>query len=114
MAHSPETKAAVMAALLAGQSISQVVQEYQLPETTVKRWRAEGDQNMVPKKEIIGELLIGYLAVNLETLRKQAEFFSDTKWLNRQDASSVAVLHGVMTDKAIRLLEALSKNVPND
>lgn len=114
MAHDPATRASVMAALLAGQSVSEIATEYHVPQQTVSNWKQGLSQNTGYKKEQIGDLLIGYLVVNLDTLRKQAEFFSDLKWLEKQDASSVAVLHGVMTDKAIRLLEALSKNAAND
>ncbi len=60
------------------------------------------------KKKEIGELILVYLAVSLSMLKKQAAFFADEKWLREQDASSVAVLHGVLADKAIRLLEALA------
>ena len=38
--YSDEIKAAVMASLLAGQSISNVASEYKIPEGTVKGWSA--------------------------------------------------------------------------
>jgi hypothetical protein len=47
-------------------------------------------------------------------LQIQAEAFSDKQWLAKQDASDVAVLHGVMTDKAVRLLEAMSAGDDSD
>ena len=109
--YSNEIKAAVLAALLAGQSISQVATEYNIPEGTIKSWKSRLQPNATqatPKKEI-GDLLLEYLRVNLDTLRIQAETFQDSDWLKKQSAADVAVLHGVMTDKAIRLLEALSK-----
>ncbi len=74
-------------------------------------WKAKAkadDGVITQKKEKIGELILEYLAVSLSTLKKQAEFFADETWLRKQDASSVAVLHGVLADKAIRLLEALA------
>lgn len=119
--YSEDTKAAVMAALLSGQSISSVAKEYQIPKGTVSSWMNRKAkplaQNVTQKTERIGELLIGYLQSNLEALSAQAEQFKDREWLKKQTASDAAVLHGVMTDKAIRLLEALSKsseNVTND
>lgn len=110
--HSPETKAQVLAALLEGQSISQVATAYNIPEGTVKSWknRQKGEplaSVATPKKEEIGDLLIDYLRTSLRTLKTQAEHFGDKQWLKDQDASSLAVLHGVAMDKAIRLLEAL-------
>ncbi len=71
-------------------------------QSEAARWRCNA------KKKEIGELILGYLAVSLSTLKKQAAFFADEKWLRKQDASSVAVLHGVLADKVIRLLEALA------
>lgn len=112
--HSDETKAAVMAALLAGQSITDVASEYSLPVGTVKTWAASNKRrdvaNVEPqKRERIGQLLMEYLEANLETLKTQTVVFRDEKWLLKQSASDVAVLHGVITDKAIRLLEAFGK-----
>ena len=99
-----------MAALLAGQSVSGISRDYKLPKSTVSRWK----NGTVPldgtQKKEIGDLLIEYLRANLVTLKEQAIMFRDKKWLAKQTASEAAVLHGVMTDKAIRLLEALSKS----
>lgn len=107
--YSDEVKAAAMAALLAGQSINQVAREYNIPKGTVSYWKNNrvGRENSTQKPEI-AELLLEYLQTNLEALQAQAEQFSNPDWLKRQNASEAAILHGVMTDKAIRLLEALS------
>ena len=112
MCHSEETKAQVLAALLAGQSITQVAQQYNIPRGTVGRWSAERDQTLDEtsrntKKEI-GDLLLDYLKTTLTSLKSQAEVFGDKEWLKKQPAQELAVLHGVSTDKAIRLLEALA------
>jgi transposase-like protein len=112
--HPEQVKAAVMAALLAGQSLAEVSREYKVPKSTVCRWKKEGVPLDGPQKKDVGILLLDYLETNLETLRTQAEVFRDRDWLLKQSASEVAVLHGVMTDKAVRLLEALSKNAPDD
>ncbi len=109
--YDPAVKAQVLAALLAGQGAEKIAQQYLIPVGTVRGWKAKAkadDGVVTQKKEEIGELLLGYLAVSLATLTKQAEFFADETWLRKQDASSVAVLHGVLADKAVRLLEALA------
>ncbi|MFA5376940.1 MAG: helix-turn-helix domain-containing protein [Dehalococcoidia bacterium] len=107
--YSDDTKAAAMAALLAGQSIGQVAREYNIPKGTVSSWknRGIGVQDATQKKDV-GELLLNYLHTNLEALAAQAEMFKNESWLMRQNAADVAVLHGVMTDKAIRLMEAFN------
>jgi len=109
--YDPAVKAQVLAALLTGQGAEKVAEQYKIPVGTAKSWKAKakGPGGVATlKKEEIGELLLGYLAVSLATLKKQAEFFADETWLRKQEASSVAVLHGVLADKTIRLLEALA------
>ncbi len=111
--YDPETKAAVMAALLTGQSVGALAAEYQIPAATIRSWKARGsgiagvDQE---KKIEIGDLLMAYLRANLAALEAQAEVFADPVWLKKQPASEAAVLHGVMADKAVRLLEAFGRN----
>ena len=105
-----EVKGQVMAALLAGQAISEVAGQYNLPDSTVRQWSKDlGEEyaKVRAKKEgEFDELVGGYLKEVLVTLSIQARIFRDESWLKRQDASEAAVLHGVLTDKAIRLLEA--------
>lgn len=110
--HDPEKKAAVMAALLSGQSIDSIVTDYNVPRGTVAGWKRElnaAELYDTEKKADIGELLLIYLRANLETLAAQVKLFADPQWLREQSASEAAVLHGVMTDKAIRLMEAFGR-----
>ena len=37
--HSDETRTAVMAALLTGQAVCQIAEQYRLPESTARAWR---------------------------------------------------------------------------
>lgn len=115
--YSPEAKAAALAALLAGQSISQVAAEYKIPDGTLKAWSsrlrtspevvAVATEPTGKRSEEIGDLLLQYLRANLTTLAAQQQVFRDPSWLRQQNAADAAVLHGVLTDKAVRLLEAL-------
>lgn len=114
--YSEETKAAVIVALLEGQAVSKVAEDYKIPEGTVKSWKyrkanqvAKMEKDATQKKEI-GDLLIEYLQQSLQALIAQVQHFKNIEWLSKQSAESAAVLHGVMTDKAIRLLEALGRN----
>ena len=110
--YSDEMKAGAMAALLAGQSVSKVAQEYSIPVGTVKGWRTKigKTDHLVPsqKEKAVGELLVDYVKQNLDTLRAQSEIFMDPEWIRDQPASEMAVLHGVLADKTIRILEALT------
>ena len=116
--HSPETKAAALAALLAGQGTGEVARAYQIPEGTVKAWLHKARhapsvaEVATSDREHIGALLTGYLTETLATLRAQSVAFRDPAWLRQQTAADAAVLHGVMTDKSVRLLEALGGDGP--
>lgn len=118
--YSDETKGQVVAALLAGQSVAVVAKEYKIPPGTVRSWKSRqknGESVAVvatEKREHVGELLLNYLEENLKTLKAQSVVFRDEAWLKKQTASDAAVLHGVMTDKSVRLLEAMSGNAADD
>lgn len=103
-----------MTALLAGQHWADVSKEYNIPEGTVRAWKsklANGDvvSLLDDQKQAVGELLVDYLAETLLTLKVQARHFRDLKWLNKQAAHELAVLHGVQMDKVIRILEAFNR-----
>lgn len=109
--HSDEIQVQVMAALLAGQGVMEVAREYNLPESTIREW-VDSDtvaQVRAKKGEEIEQRLFEYLVANLTALKKQAEAVSETEYIQRQPAGEIAVLHGVMADKSIRLLEAIER-----
>ena len=117
MHYEGETKAAVMAALLAGQSISSVAKEYNIPKGTVSGWKrqAAGVVSLATqKKQDVGDLILSLLLAELTTLQQMTEAFSDSKWIYKQNAADIAVLYGVMQDKAFRKLEALSASSSDD
>lgn len=104
--HPPEIRAEVMSCLLQGQGVTTVAKQYDIPTSTVSRWKRKAREE-AGRTDDVGALLLEYLTENLTTLRAQAERFRDPEWLAQQDAADVAVLHGVLTDKAVRLLEAM-------
>lgn len=112
--YSEHIKAQALAALLAGQSPAQVAATFGIPVGTLKSWKSRqrnGDgvaTVATEKKERIGDLLLDYLEEGLTTLREQVKVFRDADWLKKQSASELAVLHGVIADKQVRLLEALA------
>lgn len=112
--HSEEIQAQVMAALLAGQGVTEVATQYNLDKSIVSRWRKsiphDKLQRIATKKgEEIEDLLFDYLRQILRTLRAQAEIVSEREYVTKQPAGEIAVLHGVMADKGIRLLEAAER-----
>lgn len=108
--YTAEKQAAVLAALLEGQSVMSVSREYKIPHSTISQWKKKYSDGSRPKAVEISDLLLEYLETNLATLQAQAAFFSNIDWLEKQGAADLAVLHGVMTDKTIRILEAYGKH----
>lgn len=112
--YNEHIKAQALAALLAGQAPAQVAATFGIPIGTLRSWKSRqrngGGVAIVAteKRERIGELLLEYLVEDLETLKAQQVVFRDVEWLKKQSASEVAVLHGVLIDKAVRLLEGLA------
>ena len=108
------TKAAVMAALLTGQSVTEIAEKYNINPATIRSWKSRQQNGetvatvATEKKAQIGDLLLAYLNTMLVTLEVQARHFGNEEWLTKQTADQLAVLHGVSVDKAVRLLEALS------
>ena len=119
--YTEETRAAVIAALLAGQSVSHVAKEYNMPAGTVKAWKSREinnqDTNSVAtqKKGALGDMILGLLEEELISLQAMSRAFRDADWLRKQNAADAAVLFGVMQDKAFRKIEALDRNArPSD
>lgn len=117
--YSPEVKAAVMAALMDGQSIRQIEREYGVPKSTVAAWGKETEGIIVSvrdtldtKKRQITELLVELFIAKLESQISLAKHAGDRNWLQKQDASAVAMLLGVSDDKLVRLLEKFESAKP--
>lgn len=114
-AHSPETKAAVIAALLGGLALTEVAATFKLPETTVSQWKSEiPTERFVEvrskKRETLLSLVEGHLTASLKAATSIAEKCStNDKWLGEQSASDLAILYGVLSDKSIRLVEAMQR-----
>lgn len=111
--HSDETKAAVMAALLTGQGVNEVARQYNLDSGLVSRWKQglsteELQQVAVENSLRIEGLLFRYLEANLTALKAQSTLAGDVSYLKQFPPQQLAVLHGVMADKAVRLIEAAS------
>ena len=111
--HSPEVKAAVMTALLTGQTVSWVAKEYKIPRSTIRSWkyRIGGVAKSSPqKKTAIADKLVDLINVQLDTLIKQYEVMADPAWIKQQSAADMGVFTGITLDKNIRMLEAFERS----
>lgn len=110
-AHSDEVRAQVIAALLAGQGVNDVARRYKVPKATVSRIKNELtptqlEQVGTEKRERIADLIEGHLNESLKAAAAIARKTRDNAWLSKQNAADIAVFYGVLTDKAVRILEA--------
>jgi transposase-like protein len=111
MNYSPEVKAAALAAVLGGEAVASVSRRTGIGRATLIRWRNETgvDRTAIAqqKKEAIGEQLYGLLEDSIAYLRYEVNATRDEKWIKRQDADKLAIYHGVVFDKSVRLAAAL-------
>lgn len=111
--YSDETKAAVMAALLEGQSVNSVAKQYNIPKGTVSGWKHQTQGvalSSTQKKEELGNLLMDLVIIKAKLLIQIAQTTMDKKWILKQNSADLAVYAGVESDKLFRMLEAFSAN----
>ena len=110
-AHSPEVRAQVLAALLSGQGVTEVASAYGLNKCVVSKWKKTLDpqklkQLETQKQDNLDTLILNYVCQNLKTLAAQSKEVGKPEYIKKQPASDLAVLHGVIADKTVRLLSA--------
>lgn len=102
-----------------------VAAKYGLKRSTVNGWKSlerpgsdlltMGDATLISvKKQRIGALMLEYLEASLNALAAQAYVTSDPNYIAKQPADQLAILHGVIADKSIRLVEALHRSESSD
>jgi DNA-binding transcriptional ArsR family regulator len=106
------TRAAILAALLDGQAVTQVAEAFKLPHGTVSRLKkaipAERLVEVERKKgEDIADLIAATLKASFEARQNILKQTENVKWLNEQSAAELATLYGVAADKEFRVLEAI-------
>jgi transposase-like protein len=116
--YTDETKAEVMAALLAGQSVSRVADDFDIPRSTIGNWSAKLNQAGVPivpsqKKQEIGDRLVTLINKMIDAQYAMLEIMAEKDYLRKQDLAELSMGFGVSNDKLDRILTRLS-NAPND
>ena len=107
---SPEKRAKIIAALLAGQSPVKVAADFKVDKSTVSRIKAslpsrELQQVATEKKERLVDLIESHLTESLKAAALIAKQTQDELWRSKQSAENLAIFYGVLSDKSIRLLE---------
>lgn len=106
-----ERQAQAQAALLAGQGVNEVAKQYKLAPSTVSILKKKIDTQTLQaatqaQKVRIVDLIEGHLRESLNGATNIAKITADNEWLAQQSAADLGVFYGILTDKAVRLLEA--------
>lgn len=104
-------RAQIIADLQRGDSLQEVATRYNVDKATVSRFKNTVGPVLLQevarqRVETIGELVENHLRAGLKVTTTIANQLNDPEWLRQQTPKDLAVLYGVVTDKAIRILEA--------
>ena len=112
--YSEDVRAQCVAAMLEGQGFPIVSKEFHVPQSTLQYWKKKAAGQLPTsvrehRESRIANLIGEYLEASLETLKAQTIAFRDPDWLREQSAAEVGVLHGVLLDKSVRILDAIER-----
>jgi len=108
VAHPPELRAEVIAAVLAGEPIAQVAARLKVDKSLVWRWtQAElqpiAIETRARTRSQFQELLLDLLNVHIATLRVQLQAAARPEWIEKQSAAELAALVVAERDSLVRL-----------
>lgn len=127
--YSEETKAAVLAAYIAGTPPVVIAEEYEVPVGTIRVWGHRlkptyqalsepaklqisavletAEMKRARAAERISDLLVINLERYLEATESIARLVADAEYVRSQPAAELATLFGVISDKGVRLVGLL-------
>jgi transposase-like protein len=108
VAHSPELRAEVIAAVMTGMPVNQAARNFGIDKATVSEWCARAHVPTVPtaaqRLAMIEGLLLDLVAEHTTTLRAELQAAARPAWLEKQSAADLAQLVVAQRDTLIRLL----------
>jgi transposase-like protein len=108
VAHSPEVRAEVLAAILAGMSIVEAARRFGLDKGLVSRWVATvATDHRARDPETLGDLIFDLIGAHVSTIQAQLQAAARPEWLEKQSAAELAQLVAVERDTTLRLLAGL-------
>jgi transposase-like protein len=107
--HSPELRAQVVAAIIAGATVAQVAQRFGLRKQTVSEWLQSEEVRTVRttrerSPEVLEAMIFDLVAEHITTIRAQLQATASAAYVQGQSAGDVAALLGTERDTLIRLL----------
>lgn len=107
---SDKTRGRVIALLMAGETQATVAKETGISQRSVERIAAsirdELKRFRVEQKHDLDQLLLNYVAENLQTLTVLLQEIRRTEFIRAQKGRDLGVLLGILSDKAFRVLSA--------
>jgi Helix-turn-helix domain len=97
--HPLELRAQVVATVLAGTSIAAAARQFGLAKQTVSAWVQAGDVPLVRTEKTLTDLILEYLQTGFRAMIVQAQVYADEHYCRTQNASDLAIAHGVLGDK---------------
>ncbi|OGT54334.1 MAG: hypothetical protein A3E01_15325 [Gammaproteobacteria bacterium RIFCSPHIGHO2_12_FULL_63_22] len=98
--------------MLAGAALKPLARRLEIPESTLRVWRAQAKAHPVlapEKQEDIGELIYDLISELARGSRAIARKLQDEAWLDRQSAEHLAISLGVAIDKLAGLAGAIQR-----
>lgn len=103
-------RAAVLASLLMGKSVSQIAIQYNLPYSTVRYWAERFDiTNPVQRRDQLSEKLLTFVEAEIESLLAISLTTRDEDWILDQSASELAQFVAVKQDRLLNILAAYGR-----
>jgi len=105
--HSPELRAQVVAAVLAGTTIAQAAREFGVSKSLVSQWSQSGVRTVRTEKKEVSDsgLIMSYFRTAIRAMIVQAEVFADDGYCRSQDADKLALAHGILGTKLAGIAE---------
>lgn len=119
-AHDIELRATVIAALLAGAKVADLVRKHDLPHSTITSWREQAIAEITREpgararsRETLIDLVTELVTESIRSLTAQSRITGTDPWITQQGADGLAQYRGVEFDRIIRLLAAFRPAEPD-
>jgi len=99
--HPAELRAEAVAAVLAGMTLAHAALQFNVDKSVLSRWVSAAELQPVAtvKRPDLQDLIAHYLELGFRAMIAQAEVFGDPTYCRSQNASDLAIAHGVLGDK---------------
>jgi transposase-like protein len=118
VAHSDELRAQVVAAIKAGESVSQVARNFGIDKSIVSRWAADAtvatNNAHARTREELSALIFDAITATLRSLIARADATGSADWIEKQSAADLAQLAGTEWDRVIRMVAGFRPAEPHE